>query len=48
MILSNTLEEKAAFDRFSDLMAKMMIKQAWTYGPETKEGTAHRSHTVFC
>ncbi len=26
MILSNTLEEKAAFDRFSDLMAKMMIK----------------------
>ena len=26
MILSNTLEDKAAFDRFSDLMAKMMIK----------------------
>ena len=26
MIPSNTLEEKAAFDRFSDLMAKMMIK----------------------
>jgi len=26
MILFNSLEEKAAFDRFSDLMAKMMIK----------------------
>ena len=26
MIPSNTLEEKAAFDRFSDLMAKMMIR----------------------
>ena len=26
MILSNTLEEKAAFDRFSDLMAKLMVK----------------------
>ena len=26
MIPSNTLEEKAAFDRFSDQMAKMMIK----------------------
>ena len=23
---SNTLEEKAAFDRFSDLMAKLMVK----------------------
>ena len=29
MIPSDTLEEKAAFDRFSDLMAKLMIK----YGP---------------
>ena len=29
MILSNTLEEKAAFDRFSDLVAKLMVK----YGP---------------
>lgn len=29
MIRSDTLEEKAAFDRFSDLMAKLMIK----YGP---------------
>lgn len=26
MIHSNTLEEKAAFDRFSDLMAKLMVK----------------------
>ena len=26
MIPSNTLEEKAAFDRFSDLMAKLMVK----------------------
>ncbi len=26
MITSNTLEEKAAFDRFSDLMAKLMVK----------------------
>ena len=30
MIRSDTLEEKAAFDRFSDLMAKLMIK----YGPD--------------
>ena len=29
MTPSNTLEEKAAFDRFSDLMAKLMVK----YGP---------------
>ena len=29
MIPSNTLEEKAAFDRFSDLMAKLMVR----YGP---------------
>ncbi|MBR4395065.1 MAG: hypothetical protein IKT01_01550, partial [Eubacteriaceae bacterium] len=29
MIPSNTLEEKVAFDRFSDLMAKLMVK----YGP---------------
>ena len=26
MTPSNTLEEKAAFDRFSDLMAKLMVK----------------------
>jgi len=26
MIRSDTLEEKAAFDRFSDLMAKLMVK----------------------
>ena len=26
MIASNTLEEKAAFDRLSDLMAKLMVK----------------------
>ena len=26
MIPSNTLEEKVAFDRFSDLMAKLMVK----------------------
>ena len=26
MITSNTLEEKAAFDRFTDLMAKLMVK----------------------
>ena len=26
MTTSNTLEEKAAFDRFSDLMAKLMVK----------------------
>ena len=26
MIHPNTLEEKAAFDRFSDLMAKLMVK----------------------
>ena len=26
MTSSNTLEEKAAFDRFSDLMAKLMVK----------------------
>ena len=30
MIRSDTLEEKAAFDRFSGLMAKLMIK----YGPD--------------
>ena len=30
MIRSDTMEEKAAFDRFSDLMAKLMIK----YGPD--------------
>ena len=30
MTFSNTLEEQAAFDRFSDLMAKMKIK----YGPD--------------
>ena len=30
MIRSDTLEEKVAFDRFSDLMAKLMIK----YGPD--------------
>lgn len=30
MIRSDTPEEKAAFDRFSDLMAKLMIK----YGPD--------------
>ena len=30
MIRSDTLEEKAAFDRFSDLIAKLMIK----YGPD--------------
>ena len=27
MTPSNTLEEKAAFDRFSDLMAKLMVKR---------------------
>lgn len=30
MTFCNTLEEQATFDRFSDLMAKMMIK----YGPD--------------
>ena len=30
MIQSDTLEEKVAFDRFSDLMAKLMVK----YGPD--------------
>ena len=30
MIRSETLEEKAAFNRFTDLMAKLMIK----YGPD--------------
>ena len=30
MIRSDTLEEKATFERFSDLMVKLMIK----YGPD--------------
>ena len=37
MIPSNTLEEKAAFDRFSDLMAKMMIKQGSSVLKRRKE-----------
>ena len=32
MTPSNTLEEKAAFDRFSDLMAKLMVK----HGPSIR------------
>ena len=37
MTPSNTLEEKAAFDRFSDLMAKLMVKHGASVLKRRKE-----------
>lgn len=37
MTPSNTLEEKAAFDRFSDLMAKLMVKHGSSVLKRRKE-----------
>ena len=37
MTPSNTLEEKAAFDRFSDLMAKLMVKHGLSVLKRRKE-----------
>lgn len=44
MIHSNTLEEKEAFDRFSDLMAKLMVK----HGPAVLKRRKERLIEAIC